>query len=217
MHHQFLPLRSMILFGVVPLKVIAWYCLMHVVLPQKLIFSCLHQHKTAQVLMITEFLHMIFWISFKPRGPCSGSILHLSITGICNVFWRGTPGFPMIDEHLSMPGCLLALIIRRQLPRWQQRGARHVRWSPSPEPGKAFLKGDNGGWTHPFQKARFMGAAKICKKPWPNNRWPSWMVERCFNKFWWRWQNEMRKTRILTVSSFKTVGCAGANLIVHQN
>ena len=29
----------------------------------------------------------------------------------------GTPGFPMMDEYLSMPGCLLALIIRRQLPR----------------------------------------------------------------------------------------------------
>lgn len=137
-------------------------------LHQKLFFGCLHQHKTAQVLMITEFLHMIFWISFKPRGPCSGSILHLSITGICNVFWRGTPGFPMIDEHrsmpgFSMPGCLLALIIRRQLSRWQQRGARHVRWSPAPEPGKAFLKGDNGGWTNPFQMARFMGQPKFAR------------------------------------------------------
>ena len=38
-----------------------------------------------------------------------------------------------------------------------------------------------------------MGAAKICKKPWPNNRRPSWMVERCFNNFGLRLQNEMRE------------------------
>ena len=53
MHHQFLPLRSMICFGGWPIE---GNCLMHVVLHQKLIFGGLHQQTTVQVPMITKFL-----------------------------------------------------------------------------------------------------------------------------------------------------------------
>ena len=107
-----------------------------------------------------------------------------------------------------MPGCLLALIIRRQLPRWQQRGARHVRWSPAPKPGKAFLKGDIGRSTNPFQKACYTwGQLKFARNRGQTTGGQVGWLKHASTDFRWGWQSEMRKTRIPTVSSFKTVGC----------
>ena len=161
-------------FGVVPLKVTVWYCSMHVVLQQELIFGCLHQHKTIQVPLITGFLHVfdMFDLAQFLRAPLDSPWL------------------------MSTFQCLVACLhwsYVASCPADNNAARATFAGAPRQSPARPSLRGAMVGEQIPFKRPDLWGQPKSARGHGQTTGGQVGWLQNASTDFRWGWQNEMRE------------------------